>query len=182
MASAVKLLLILLSVVYPFIVYWGLQSGHQSALMMMLALLLISRIVTAKQGYERTVASLFVIVVFAVIALFSVREGLKLYPVVINLTLLYVFASSLITGMPVVERIARLREPSLPAAAVTYTRQVTQAWSVFFAVNAAISAATVIWADEQVWLLYNGVIAYLLMAAMFSAEWLIRRRVRASLS
>jgi uncharacterized membrane protein len=179
MPPVVKLLLILMSVAYPFVVYWGLQSGHQSALVILLAVLLIIRVWSAKKGFERSAALAFVMTILAVMAAFSVSEGLKIYPVVINLSLLFVFASSLFSGMPVIERIARIREANLPASAVTYTRQVTQAWCVFFAVNASISAATVIWADEQTWLLYNGVIAYGLVAVMFSAEWLIRQRVRA---
>lgn len=182
MSSAVKPLLILLSVAYPFVVYWGLQSGQELALVMMLSILLMGKIATAKKGFERTLALLFLIVILMVIAVFSASEGLKIYPVVINLGLLLVFASSLMSGMPVIERIARMREPELPAVAVAYTRQVTRAWCVFFAVNAGISSATVIYASEQVWMLYNGVIAYLLVAIMFSAEWLIRRRVRARVS
>ena len=38
-----------------------------------------------------------------------------------------------------IERLARLREPDLPPAAIAYTRRVTQVWCVFFAVNGAIA-------------------------------------------
>jgi len=55
-----------------------------------------------------------------------------------------------------IERLARLREPRLPQAAIAYTRRVTQVWCVFFAINGAIALVTAIWASDQVWALYNG--------------------------
>jgi uncharacterized membrane protein len=58
---------------------------------------------------------------------------------------------------------------------------VTKVWCGFFAVNASISLFTVWWSDPQLWLLYNGVIAYLLIAILFSAESLYRQRLRANL-
>jgi uncharacterized membrane protein len=103
----------------------------------------------------------------------------KAYPLCINAGLLASFGFSLWRGMPVVERLARLQEPDLPEQAVRYTRRVTQAWCVFFAVNAALSLATAVWGSEALWALYNGVIAYILMGLFFAVEWLIRRRVRA---
>jgi uncharacterized membrane protein len=32
----------------------------------------------------------------------------------------------------------------------------------------------------EVWALYNGLLAYLLMGAMFAGEWLVRRKVMRS--
>jgi uncharacterized membrane protein len=103
----------------------------------------------------------------------------KAYPLCVNLGLLASFGWSLWQGPPVVERLARLQEPDLPAHAVRYTRKVTQAWCAFFAVNAVLSLATALWGSQALWALYNGAIAYALMGAFFTVEWLIRRRVRA---
>ena len=77
-----------------------------------------------------------------------------------------------------IERVARLREPALPTAAVSYTRKVTIAWCVFFLLNGAIALYTALWASLEAWTLYNGFIAYLLIGLMFGVEWLIRRNVR----
>ena len=70
---------------------------------------------------------------------FLVREpwAVFYYPVLVNAILLAVFAASLWRPPTVIERIARLREPDLPPAAVVYTRRVTIVWSVFFALNGA---------------------------------------------
>jgi uncharacterized membrane protein len=100
-------------------------------------------------------------------------------PVAVNLALLSVFGASLRFPPPIIERLARLREPDLPARAVRYTRRVTQVWCCFFAANAAAAAFTAAWGDHAVWAFYNGFLAYALMGALFLGEWLVRRRVRA---
>ena len=73
-----------------------------------------------------------------------------------------------------------MSEPDLPASGVAYTRKVTMAWQVFFLVNGSVALATAMLGNVSVWSLYNGFVAYLLMGMMFAAEYLIRRRVRAS--
>ena len=88
------------------------------------------------------------------------------------------FGSSLFASQTVIERLARIKEPTLPPEGVRYTRKVTQAWCLFFMFNAAVSTATMLWASEEVWVLYNGLIAYLLIGVMLAVEWLVRQRVR----
>ncbi|KPQ25196.1 MAG: putative membrane protein [Halomonas sp. HL-48] len=108
--------------------------------------------------------------------------GMRAYPVTVNAIMLSIFMASLCKGMPIVERLARLREPDLPPAGVRYTRRVTWAWCGFFTANGAIACWTALYADLAVWSLYNGVISYVLIALMFAGEWLIRRRFRSRLS
>ncbi|QNI04857.1 hypothetical protein HXW73_16140 [Halomonas sp. SH5A2] len=108
--------------------------------------------------------------------------GMRAYPVAINALMLAVFLTSLWRGMPIVERIARLKEPDLPPAGVAYTRRVTWAWCGFFVINGSIATWTAVYADLATWTLYNGVISYGLIALMFAGEWLLRHRLRRSLS
>ncbi|MDH2295860.1 hypothetical protein [Cobetia sp. 1AS1] len=113
------------------------------------------------------------------ISLLSEAElGLRAYPVLVNLAMLSVFATSLWRGMPVIERLARLQEPDLPAAGVRYTRKVTRVWCGFFVFNASVAAATALYADLATWTLYNGLVSYVLMGLLFCGEWLVRRRLR----
>ncbi len=104
------------------------------------------------------------------------------YPVLVNAALLRVFAASLVSPPSVVERIARLREPALPPTAVVYTRRVTVAWAVFFVLNGAAAFYTARYTPLETWALYNGLIAYLLMAALFAVELAIRTVVKARLA
>lgn len=103
---------------------------------------------------------------------------LKLYPVLVNAVLLAVFGFSLAVPPSMVERFARLREPDLPPAAVAYTKRVTQVWCVFFIFNGAIALGTALWASAEVWSLYTGVIAYILMGLLFGLEYLARLRFK----
>jgi uncharacterized membrane protein len=111
------------------------------------------------------------------LALKRANLALKAYPICVNLGLLAVFGQSLLHGPTVVERLATLRQGPLDERGVRYTRTVTQAWCVFFVLNAALSLATALAATQRVWALYNGGIAYGLMGLMFAGEWLIRQRV-----
>jgi uncharacterized membrane protein len=54
---------------------------------------------------------------------------------------------------------------------------VTFAWCAFFIGNGAIALYTAMFASFASWTLYNGLIAYLLIGAMFGGELLTRRRV-----
>lgn len=103
---------------------------------------------------------------------------LKLYPVLVNAGFLAAFGYSLMVPPSMVERLARLREPDLPPAAVRYTRRVTQVWCGFFIFNGAAALATALWASDALWSLYTGVISYALMGMLFGAEFLLRLRFK----
>lgn len=103
---------------------------------------------------------------------------LKLYPVLVSVALLGAFGYTLAVPPSMAERLARLREPDLPPAAIGYTRRVTQMWCVFFFVNGALALGTALWASPAIWTLYTGVIAYLLMGLLFGGEYLVRMRFK----
>jgi uncharacterized membrane protein len=169
---------LLASVAYPLVVWLALGHVGPRWIAFGLAGLALARAAVARERFWLAAAAA-VLLLAAIGAWTDGWIALKLYPVVVNLALLGAFAASQRHGPSAIERLARLREPVLPPAAIAYTRRVTQVWCAFFAANAAISAATALWADAAGWALYNGLIAYLLMALLMGAEWLVRRRVRA---
>jgi len=172
-------LALIFSLLYPFLVFWGINNSMHQAVLIVLSCLLMCRIWLAKSLLEKLL--MLVIAVVMAMAVMTVNKtlGLKLYPVLLNMALFALFTASLFSGMPIIERIARIREPHLCERAVIYTRKVTSAWCLFFAVNASISLVTVLLANDAVWLWYNGVVAYLMIAVLFSVEWLVRQRVKA---
>jgi len=115
------------------------------------------------------------------LALLSIWSGssnaMLYYPVLVNAVLLAAFAGSLFFPPTIVERIARLRDNDLPRQAIPYLRRVTAAWCVFFVANGAIALYTATATSFDAWALYNGLIAYILIGAMFAGEFLIRMRV-----
>ncbi|WP_229680475.1 hypothetical protein [Marinobacterium zhoushanense] len=173
-----RTLITLLTLSYPFLVYWGLHRFDALVLLPALAVILLLRWLGGDHGRDRVVIGCSALGVLTVTLLWDAHLGLKFYPVLVNLGLLILFGSSLFASQTLIERLARIREPDLPVAGVAYTRKVTIAWCLFFVFNAAVSMATVLWASDEIWMLYNGLIAYILIGLMLSVEWLVRQRVR----
>lgn len=98
-----------------------------------------------------------------------------LYPVVSNFAVASIFAASLIYPPTVIERIARLSEPDLDDDGVQYTRCVTKIWVGFSLINGLISLLTVLLGNNQLWMLYNGCISYILMGGLLIGEYGVRQ-------
>jgi len=99
---------------------------------------------------------------------------LLFYPLLVNGLMLLIFGWSLVSPPSLIERLARIQHPDLPPEGVVYTRRVTQVWCGFFIVNGALAAATAVWGSLEIWSLYNGLIAYVLMGLLFAGEYLVR--------
>ncbi len=156
---------------YPFLVVGALSYGLGEWLAMVMLALLLLRSWLQPQQRLISLAGMLLIGAYAI-----TRNEVLLhwYPVLINATMLLLFALSLRQQQSMIECLARLRQPTLPVAARPYLRRVTQVWCGFFVINGSIAATTVLLANQQLWLWYNGFIAYLLMALLLLAEWLIR--------
>ena len=100
----------------------------------------------------------------------------RLYPAIVVFVFLALFASSLF-GTPLAEVFARKMGEKLDGRGVAYCRNVTRAWVVFLLLHFAVTVATV-FMSREIWALYNGCIAYLLMGTMFLGEWIVRKRVK----
>lgn len=98
---------------------------------MLLGGLWLARALTGKRQPGSLWMAVVAIVFCLLLALFDSPALLRWYPVLISSFMLVLFGSSLTFGPPIVERLARVREPQLPAEGIRYTRQVTVAWSVF---------------------------------------------------
>jgi uncharacterized membrane protein len=182
-AAAVALSVALVGVLaaYPLLVYVGIGRFGVGPIAGVLAVACLLRLLVLcfRGGAQPFTKQLVVVcvggMVLAGVSLVLESETAVLYyPVLVNAGLLAVFGASLVTPPSIVERLARLRDPELPPHAVAYTRRVTIAWTVFFAVNGGVALYTALWTPLATWALYNGFIAYFLIAAMFGAELLIR--------
>lgn len=168
--------------VYPFIVLFGLQLIPLRQLGLILVVLAGLRILMLRTQLPRDGLPILLSILLLLIAVHTMINNdpawLRYYPIAVNAVMLGMFWASLLWGPPIIERLARLSEPELPVAAVAYTRKVTIAWSLFFAVNGLIAWYTAVFASFDTWALYNGAVAYALMGTIFTIEWLIRRRVK----
>ena len=163
---------------YPLLVYFGLKSSEPRLVALIIVAVALAKFFNRKSK-QVAQSDLWLLIAALIITLSTFISGsalgLKLYPVVINLGMLTVFALSLRSGPSAVERLARLQEPDLPASGVIYTRKVTWVWCGFFVFNGSVAFITV-FASDDIWALYNGLISYILMGVLFAGEYLVRRQ------
>ena len=174
MRSALRVLAILITLLFPLALWLGEGRVAPSWLAALLLLAGLARLPTAApSGATRYWAGGAIL-----LAISAFWSGgllpLRFYPVLVNAAFLAVFAYSLIAPPSMIERLARLREPDFPAAAIAYTRRVTQVWCVFFTLNGAVALYTALFASMAQWSFYNGFLAYLLMGLLFAGEYCAR--------
>ncbi|WP_144212119.1 COG4648 family protein [Shewanella donghaensis] len=162
-------------VCYPLAVYLGLQFLPPGTIALLLCIILIARLALNKQQLASMALPLIVGIGLTAASFIAKRnDWLLFYPVVINLTMLGLFSYSLIKGPSMIERLARLKEPDLPDAAISYLNKVTLLWCGLFVLNGSVAFYTAQFSTLEMWTLYNGLIAYLLMGLLLGGEWLYR--------
>ncbi|MCB5183735.1 hypothetical protein LG201_00765 [Methylobacillus gramineus] len=177
-----RLYILLLWLVYPVIIFFGLQWLAPRYLAALLGLTLLLRwrklLPSMLQRFsylQKGIAATLLIWVLAT-ALFNNELLLRTYPAILSLGMLLIFGLSLKYPPSTIEIFARMQTSALPPAAIAYTRKVTMVWCLFFLINGTIALYTALYASRANWALYNGFIAYLIMGVLFIGEWLIRQR------
>lgn len=96
-----------------------------------------------------------------------------------NLALAVLFGRSLFgPGEALVTQFARLAHQGvLSAAQFSYTRQVTLAWTLFFALLAMVSTGLFLLAQPILWSVFANLLTIPLLVLMFLGEYLVRQRV-----
>ncbi len=170
-----------LVIIYPLVIYFGLEHFEPKYLAIFLGLILLLRFVTGNSmsGFGSRKQHLFISIAIIIILFITLQsntlDGLKVYPVIVSFSLLAVFGYSLINPPTVIERLARLKEPELSEEGVIYTRNVTKVWCIFFLLNGMVALYTSFFATIEVWTLYNGIISYLIMGCLFAGELVFRK-------
>jgi uncharacterized membrane protein len=171
------------TVLYPFLVYFGLphvSAGPLVGLAMVLGgLHVLNRWRRGGGVMPRWGFAVIAAVLLGALALLALRPMLAVqaYPLIVNLSLAAVFAWSLAQPPSAIERVARLTNPDLSPREVAYTRTVTKIWLAFFLLNATITSLCAVYFTMAVWSLWTGLISYLLVGALFACEVMVRRRV-----
>lgn len=166
---------------YPVLIFFGLEEGRIKCLALILLSAAVLRLWIVRQEANPTLVSTAVPLALLLVAVSSLLQSsataILYYPVIINAALAFSFGESLLRGKPIIETIARRSRPNLPPDAIIYTRNVTILWLVFFLINAAIALWTTRSGDLELWTLYNGGISYALIGIIFVIERFARRRI-----
>ncbi len=176
-------LFVVVGLTYPILVYLGLLYFSAMSVGLVAIGLLVLRL-AFQPSRSRLGAFAPVLIapacVIAALLPFDDVLAVKLYPVVISLSVAAAFGVSVMFPPTVVERIARVMEPKLNERGVRYARAVTLIWVATLVANAAISAWTAAYATLEIWTLYNGFLSYVFMGTVFALEFVNRQRVKSS--
>jgi len=174
----------LLLAIYPICIFFSLKYLQPRYIGLFILIVIIARFATEiKRINLSAVGSLLPVTaagttVCLLVLIFNQQILIMLFPTLINLVLFMTFSFSLVRPPSMVERIARLTEPDLSEEAINYTRNVTVIWVIFFLINGTIATYTTFYTSIEVWTLYNGLIAYLLMGLIFGIEYTVRMVLR----
>jgi uncharacterized membrane protein len=169
---------VVLTVAYPFAVYFLMGRGGVRYAGLALLAILAMRILTPNPRRGQMLGMLAAGALFAVAIVVTSNETLaRLYPVAVNATLLATFGYSLLHPPAVLERLVRATGVELDDSARLYLRKLTAVWCVFFFLNGAIALATALLGTREVWVIYNGLVSYLIAGSIFLGEKLVRQWV-----
>lgn len=175
-----KVVLVVLTIAYPFLVYLGLSSLSPGLFGVCLAILVLLRLrmIPNIPKHALLLATMF-LGFYALGILWRGSETLLLlYPALLNLSLLALFTWSLAYPPSIIERLSLAAGMHITGPGVTYTRGVTAVWCGFFLINGMLAAMTALFASRAAWALYNGLLAYLAMGLLWVAELAFRRRYK----
>lgn len=166
---------VLLIIAYPFLVYWGINHLSLKFIGWIFLAVIIIRSIVLKSQYKQWIPAMIGILATTILlSIFDDPIYLKLNPVIISLSVFFAFSLTLIKPPSMIETFARLQDKNLPEKAIPYCRKVTIIWCIFLLSNSGIALYTAVYSDMQTWTLYNGLISYILMGALFGGEFLYR--------
>ncbi len=167
------------TLLYPLVVFFGSRYFEPWKMAVLLIVLLLLRLAASISSRHWSTPLLIAGIGYCLVAMWSNQVStLLFYPLLVNALMLLIFGWSLVSPPSLIERLARIQHPDLPPEGVIYTRRVTQVWCAFFIINGALAGLTAVWGSLEIWSLYNGLIAYVLMGLLFAGEYLVRIRTQ----
>jgi len=168
------------TLLYPGIVYVTRTVVPPLAFVAVALALIGLRLATLRSPIDQVWRAPFVIAATGIVLLAALDTPLavKAYPVAVSLAAASVFGATLLHPPSLIERFARLREVDLPPAAHSYCRKVTIVWTVWLSANTIIAAILALPGNDAAWALWTGLVAYLIMGALFACEIVVRHIIR----
>ncbi len=167
--------IICLFLAYPFLSNFLAKNGFASLELLVFAGLTLWRGLKLNKPLWRLGAVLLVVLIL-IGAYFANVYFIWLIPSGVYLWLTVVFGHTLWSPPSLCERLVRLQFPDFKPGIAEYLREVTWAWTFFFAANVLICALLPVLAGQQAWAVYTGLLVYLLMGLLATAEWLYRHK------
>jgi uncharacterized membrane protein len=158
---------------------------HEKLGMAFLLLLLPPLLLTLPNGTARLVAGLLFLFALYFGLDTVIAQGPPLFylpPILINLMLAVLFGRTLRPGQtPLITQYSILIRGKLEPKVVSYTRRVTQLWTLFFIFMATQSLLLALFAPVEIWSLFVNLLNYIFTIMLFVGEFLFRVRYLSSL-
>lgn len=174
----------LLVIMYSLLAHYTHQSADRASLGIVVALAPVLLIVVLLARHSPRRIAMLLLVVVAVLVLrwqwtaLARHVGLVywLQYMSMQLMLFVMFARTLAKGRkPLCTHFAEIVHAPLSAKHAIYARQVTVAWSAFFAGMALTSTALFFWAPINTWSIFANFMTWPLVGLMFVVEYVVRR-------
>jgi uncharacterized membrane protein len=138
--------------------------------------------------FKNKTFALLTVLSFATYYFSSLTVLVMWYPVLVSLGLASIFIFSLFNSQTIIEKFALLERASLnyvisdkvkelDTKEKNYCRALTKIWIIFFTLNAVVAIWTIEIATKETWAFYNGVLSYVIAAALFVAERILRKYI-----
>ena len=171
LTTITKIFLVFFVFAYPFMIFYALQQDIATRFIGLVLLLLVVFSFLNNRNQYIFISGLFLC--FFII-LFNQDIFLKLYPVLMNASVCTIFALSL-RKTPLITKFAqKMRKEHLDEKTLIYTKNATKAWAIFMLCTTFISLITVFLSNE-IWVIYNGFVSYVLIGIMMLAEYIVRK-------
>jgi len=169
---------------YPLLVYQLTSEWSVKAPAILLCVILSVRWLLTKGWQHRRDSIILTLGLSLGIAALTLQNvtPLKLYPILMNLGVSFIFGVSLLRDETILERFAgRMTDIDSAQGARSYLRVLTGIWAALLLFNALFSAYTACCTSLEFWALYNAVYVYIIMAGLFLLElifrWFFKRRM-----
>ncbi len=165
---------------YSLAVHFAVLSGHLLPAVILLSVVLIAGLLPGlRKGTY--VAWLILLGVFLggllLWLLDSVTHLFYLPPILINVMLLVLFGVTLLSGnTPLITQFSKILKGNLEPEQIRYTKNVTQAWVLFFFCMIIETILLAIFAPATIWSLFTNFINYLFLLVFFILEYMVRVR------
>ncbi|NOT84279.1 MAG: hypothetical protein HOP02_05720 [Methylococcaceae bacterium] len=173
LAALRKLFTSSLFLLYPYLVYRGLQAGFVWLAPAIVSAILLQQALGATDVGVRNKKALLALSLMGGMVFFPDFTA-KLIPSLIQLALMHFFGKTLIKGPPLIERFVRLEFSDIPEELLTYVRHLTIVWTAFFGFNVLMCSGLALWGQPAWWALYSGVIMFALTGLLMVGEYIFR--------
>lgn len=167
----------LIFLLYPYLVYRGIQEGVVWFAPTAIASLYFYQALKA-QALLLCLKKFSIVLVLLLGAIFYPDLMAKLIPIIIQLSLMLFFGKTLRKnkGPSLIERFARLEFPDdmMPPALIKYCRYLTILWTSFFAFNICMCILLALFAPVEWWAVYTGILIFVLSTFLMVAEYIWR--------